>query len=423
MFVFFLLTLIFSSLANSVYSAEITGIFPIVKDPNLLIEEIGRGLTDSPSSMDFLDKDHILVLVKGTGVVHLILDGILQERPVLKVWVESTLERGLLGIAISKNNCDDKSLTKTGKPVYTINKSSIKVFLYFTESVEGKPLRNRVYGYQWNGTTLINPKLILDLPALPGLIHNGGKLAIGPDCYLYAVIGDIQHTGQLQNINNGSGPDDTSVIFRVNPDNGLPAQNNPFLSNNKSDLMNKYYAYGIRNNFGLAFDPVSGNLWATENGPDIYDEINLVKPGFNSGWKKIMGPILRTPGSYQDMINLPRSKYSDPLFHWRKPVAVTGIDFMKSSKLGEKYINNLFVGDFKNGNLYYFIVNESRTGLKFDENQTGLSDLVSDNAEELSKIIFGTGFGNITDVKSGPDGLLYVLDFGRDHIFRIRPKG
>ena len=96
-------------------------------------------------------------------------------------------------------------------------------------------------------------------------------------------------------------------------------------------------------------------------------------------------------GSYQDMINLPRSKYSDPLFHWRKPVAVTGIDFMKSSKLGEKYINNLFVGDFKNGNLYYFIVNESRTGLKFDENQTGLSDLVSDNAEETVKDNFWNG--------------------------------
>jgi aldose sugar dehydrogenase len=77
---------------------------------------------------------------------------------------------------------------------------------------------------------------------------------------------------------------------------------------------------------------------------------------------------------------------------------------MKSSTLGEKYINNLFVGDFSNGNLYYFKVNESRTGLKFDENQTGLSNLVSDNAEEVSKIIFGTGFGNMTDVKSGPDG-------------------
>jgi aldose sugar dehydrogenase len=92
-------------------------------------------------------------------------------------------------------------------------------------------------------------------------------------------------------------------------------------------------------------------------------------------------------------------------------------------RANEKYINNLFVGDFNNGNLYYFKVNESRTGLKFDENQTGLSDLVADNSMELSKIIFGTGFGTITGVKSGPDGSLYVLDFDKDRIFRIRPSG
>jgi hypothetical protein len=61
---FFLSTLIFNPLVNSVYSAGITGKFPIVKDPNLKVEQIGRGLADSPTSMDFLDKDHILVLEK-----------------------------------------------------------------------------------------------------------------------------------------------------------------------------------------------------------------------------------------------------------------------------------------------------------------------------------------------------------------------
>jgi hypothetical protein len=67
------------------------------------------------------------------------------------VSVDSTNERGLLGIAISKNSLNDKSLDKTGKTTDTTNKSNIKVFLYFTESIKRKPLRNRVYGYQWNG--------------------------------------------------------------------------------------------------------------------------------------------------------------------------------------------------------------------------------------------------------------------------------
>jgi hypothetical protein len=91
---------------------------------------------------------------------------------------------------------------------------------------------------------------------------------------------------------------------------------------------------------------------------------------------------------------------------------------MKSSKLGEKYTDSLFDGDFSNGNLYYFKVNQGRTGLKFDENQTGLSDSVADNSMELSKINFGTGFGSITDVKSGLDRFLFVLDFDMGSIFQ-----
>jgi aldose sugar dehydrogenase len=90
-------------------------------------------------------------------------------------------------------------------------------------------------------------------------------LIIGPDHYLYAVIGDLNHRGKLQNIIDGSNPDDTSVIFRVNPNDGSAAPDNPFI-NNPNIEMHKYYAYGIRNSFGITFDPITGNLWQTENG-------------------------------------------------------------------------------------------------------------------------------------------------------------
>ena len=137
--------------------------------------------------------------------MRLVSNGILQEQPVLKVDVNSDNERGLLGIAI---------MTKD------------TVFLYYTESYlsseDNEPLINRVYKYQWNEEEkiLVNPKLILDLPAIPGPNHDGGKLAIGPNNYLYAVIGDLNHDGKLQNILDGPKPDDTGVIFRVNPENG-----------------------------------------------------------------------------------------------------------------------------------------------------------------------------------------------------------
>jgi aldose sugar dehydrogenase len=394
----------------------------ITKDPNLKVETLVTGLS-SPTSMAFIDNNNILVLEKG-GQVRLVLNGILQGRPVLQVPVDTESERGLLGIAIMNG-------TKSGNAANNNNKF---VFLYYTESKDGQ-LRNRVYRYNWDeqNQNLVNPTLILDLPALPGPNHDGGKLVIGPDHYLYTVIGDLNHRGKLQNIKDGPDPDDTSVIFRINPKDGSAAKGNPFISNNTNTAMHKYYAYGVRNSFGITFDPITGNLWQTENGPDIYDEINVVKPGFNSGWIQVMGPLSRNPGiSTDQLVNYPGSHYANPRSHtgfvnpafsWYTPIAVTDIEFMKSSMLGEKYRNNVFVGDDSNGNLYYFEVNSTRTGFKFNSiTQPGLADLVADNEKEVSEVTFGTGFGGITDLKTGPaDGFLYVLSINDGAIYKVVP--
>jgi glucose/arabinose dehydrogenase len=384
----------------------------IIKDPSLKVESLVSGLS-SPTSMAFIDNNHILVLEKDSNI-RLVSNGQLQSQPVLHVSVETTSERGLLGIAVLNSN----SISTTNNS----NNNNKVVFLYYTES-QGGELRNRVYSFQWNVQSLINPKLILDLPALPGPNHNAGKLAIGPDNYLYAVIGELRHNGKLQNIKDGPDPDNTGVIFRVNPADGSPAKNNPFL-NDPNVAMQRYDAYGIRNSFGIAFDPITGNLWETENGEDTYDEINLIKPGFNGGWKIIMGPISRNPGvSENDLVNFPGSHYADPVFSWLKPVAVTATEFLKSSKLGPSYQNNLFVGDYKNGNLYFFKLNAERTAIQLDNSQqaSGLSDLVVDNKNELNAVKFGTGFGGITDIKTGPDGYLYVLSILDGTLYRISP--
>jgi glucose/arabinose dehydrogenase len=370
---------------------------PVINDPSLVVEIVVEELS-SPTSMAFMDSNNILVLEK-TGSVRLISNGILQEQPVLNVPVNSQSERGLLGIAtLEEDNA---------------------VFLYFTESDE--TLRNRVYRYNWNGETLVNPTLILDLPAIPGPNHDGGKLVIGPDQYLYAIIGDLNHDGKLQNFLDGPEPDDTGVIFKVNPNDGSAAPNNPFVNSGDSEL-SRYYAYGIRNSFGIAIDPITNMLWDTENGPGEYDEVNLVRPGFNSGWQTVMGPISRSGESVDDLVSFQGSQYIDPVFSWKIPPAVTDIEFLHSQKLGDKYANNIFVGDYNNGNVYYFEVNEDRTGIKFDASQTDLIDLVADNEEELSTIIFGSGFGSITDIVTGPDGFFYILSFDDGIIYRIAPS-
>jgi aldose sugar dehydrogenase len=334
---------------------------------------------------------------------------------VLDLPVNNSGEGGLEGIAIMKNTTNTSNSIMMNK-----NNTTAIVFLYFKEAVvdKGTPLGNRLYRYEWNGTTLINPKLLLDLPATK-VEHNAGKLAVGPDGNLYAIIGDQDSTTVLQNVKNGSAPNDTGVIFRLTQD-GLPAKNNPF-ANSNNQKMKKYFAYGIRNSFGLAIDPITGKLWDTENGDTQYDEINLVKPGFNSGWAQVMGPIKRTSKTVNDLVNFPGSKYADPVFSWKTTVAPTDIEFLNSSKLGQQYANNIFVGDYDNGNLYYFEVNGTRTGLKFNADQAGLSDHVADDPHELSKITFGKGFGSITDIKTGPDGFLYILTFG-GKIYRIMPK-
>jgi len=384
----------------------------ITKDPKLKVETLAKGLS-SPTSMAFIDTSNILVSEKD-GQVRLVSNGVLEDKPVLQVSVDTESERGLLGIAIMNS-------TKTN-----LANNSKFVYLYYTEP-KGGDLRNRVYRYEWNGQNqnLVNPTLILDLPALPGPNHDGGKLVIGPDHYLYAVIGDLNHRGKLQNTNDGPDPDDTSVILRVNPNDGSAVKDNPFIKD-ANIAMHKYYAYGIRNSFGITFDPITGNLWQTENGPDVYDEINVVKPGFNSGWTQVMGPLSRNTGfMIGQLVNFPHSHYADPVFSWKNPVAVTDIEFMKSSVLGEKYKNNIFVGDYNNGNLYYFEVNSTRTGINLDINQEkiGLSSLVVDNANQQSAVTFGTGFGGISDIKIGPtDGFLYVLSINDGIIYKVVPS-
>jgi aldose sugar dehydrogenase len=393
---------------------------------------VAQGLS-SPTSMAFIDRSNLLVLEKA-GQVRLVSNGILQKQPVLTVPVDNASERGLLGIAILKSNgFIDKNIAagaSSSSPTITT-----KVFLYFTESNGKVPLRNRIYKYDWDSEKhlLSNPKLILDVSALPGSNHNGGKLAIGPDHYLYAVIGNVNAGDSiLQNDKRGRGPNDTSVIFRIDPNNGSPAYKNPFSSNNStiSRILSKYYAYGIRNSFGITFDPITGRLWDTENGETIYDEINLVTPGFNSGWQQVMGPISRSDVTERDLVTLPGAHYADPAFSWLNAIGVTDIEFLKSSKLGNRYTNNIFVGDINNGNLYYFELNKDRTGLKFgynrdyDNNEAALlSDFVADDKAEVSTITFGTGFGGITDIKTGPDdGLLYILSYFNGSIYRIVPN-
>lgn len=250
------------------------------------------------------------------------------------------------------------------------------------------------------------------------------------------MIGDLDLDGQLQNNVAGAAPDDTGVILRLLQD-GAPAPGNPsspycsvdtFLTcASDSQCPNgqtcrtkvaKYFAYGIRNSFGLAIDELTGDLWDTENGPSDMDEVNRVERGMNSGWRDLMGPDALDPDGTANLFNMPGAglTYSDPEFTLVDTNAPTAIVFPNGSTLGGDYNTQALVANHNFGEIFAFPLNASRTGFAL----TGaLADLVANTRAEADTALFAQGFGRVTDLKFSPDGDLYVVDIERGTVYRI----
>jgi glucose/arabinose dehydrogenase len=387
---------------------------PELADGNLKIEEVADGL-NTPTTIAFLGPNDILVLEKDKGTVKRILDGKVLDQPLLDVSVANSVERCMCGIAISKH----------GTTTY--------VFLYYTEidgtdgeDRQGKqPIGNRLYRYELGDNRLINPVILLDLPASPGPRHNGGAIVIGPDDNLYVPIGDVDGSFRgedsqtvTQNYRDGKNADGRSGILRITQD-GQPVGEG--ILGNEIPLR-LYYAYGIRNSFGLGFDPLTGKLWDTENGPGNSDEINLVEPGFNSGWQKAMGLAkFEEEFDESELVDFGgKGHYRDPELVWLNTAGPTAVLFMTSDKLGAQYLNQLFVADVHNGRIYHFGLTQDRMHLVLPPALEG-KVIRTVNADGLDQIIFGQEFGGITDLKIGPDGYFYVVSVGLGKIFRIVP--
>ncbi len=375
-----------------------------VDDPNLKVQKWATGLS-LPTGIQFLPDGRALILEKATGKVK-ILSGRSITGTALDLPVASDSERGLLGIALS--------------PHFDVDHF---VYLYYTAALKhgGTPISNSVKRFTWNGSTLTFNKKIIDLPATPGPNHDSGQIAFGPDGKLYLAIGDLNRNEQTSNHNNAT-LNDIGAVLRVNS-SGSAVTTNPFYSvtnTGKKKPLNYIFGYGVRNSFGLGFDPISGSLWETENGPETFDEINRITPGFNGGWETILGPISRNGKDPSTLVSLgPKAHYADPKFSWASPVAPTAAFFEPTARLGSKYHDDLFVTTYKDGRILDFNLSPSRKTLAL----TGvLTDTVADNtgglADEQQQLSFGEGFGNITDLTDGPGGM-YVLSYTDGVIYRI----
>jgi aldose sugar dehydrogenase len=351
-------------------------------------------------------------------------------------------------------------------------------------------LGNRVDRFRWNGSTLSFDRNLIRLRAFQADAgqplrgnHDGGVLRFGPDGKLYIVIGDAGRRGQLQNLVDGPfgpgidddqfggpEPDDahlTGSILRLNDDGSTPSDN-PFVGvavgGEAGANIRRLFAYGLRNTFGMAFDPISGNLWDQQNADDAFDELNRVERGMNGGWIQIMGPVARiaqfkqievtlppsggVPGAQLQQVRwpptrladtpaealarlfeLPGSHYSDPEFSWKFAVPPAAIGFLRGRALGPQYQNDLFAGAATpltaGGYLFRFNLTGNRRQIGVDDPR--LEDRVADNVTknditESESLLFGTDFGVSTDIETGPNGNLFVVSLSQGAVYEIFRK-
>jgi aldose sugar dehydrogenase len=437
-----------------------------ITNDDLKLELVAEGFK-SPISMGFIGQNDLLVLEK-EGKVQRVIDKKILPYPILDITsiINSAGERGLLGIAISEGNGSDND--------NRYNKD-LDIYLLYTEKIRNSEFVNNycssencksndlvvnsLYKYKFKNDKLVNPELLLRTPVdrNSSLFHIGGVITVGPDKNVYVTAGDgnicvnpedcenLLREGALRsqttNFENGIRPSGNGGILSVNVNGEISNYDNIL---GYDYPLNLYYAYGIRNSFGIDFDPITGYLWDTENGPAFGDEINLVKPGFNSGWAKKQGvwsivnpsqlAVDPPPGKERGyhLSDNPQitnesdrfvyfngnGKYSDPEFTWNYTVGVTSIEFFNSDKLGKEYKNDLFVGTFNDGLIYNFNLNTDRTQLALNGE---LQDKVAQTNEQLQDVIFGKNMESITDLETGPDGYLYVLSIGEGKLWRIVP--
>jgi glucose/arabinose dehydrogenase len=497
---------------------------PTLVDDNLVVDTVVGGLSQ-PISIAFLASNDFLVLEKASGKVKRVINGVVQnvvvngvvQDAVLDLAVNSNSERGLLGIALHP-----QFPTNPGVYLYWTCRSftppDANPFLPEEQACGDTPvpgpdsgellevplLGNRVDRFVWNGSTLTFDRNLIKLrafqhdgsPIPPGqgdaaqparANHDGGVIRFGPDGKLYIIFGDQGRRGALQNLPCGPtstcptvSPDDqfggplpdnahlSGVILRLNADGTTP-DDNPFfragatIGGEVGANIQKIFAYGIRNSFGMAFDPESGKLWEQENGDDTFSELNLVEPGMNGGWVQIMGPVerigeykavetspatdpnLMTPyfglqqlrwspvniaNSPEEALSrlfmLPGAHYSDPEFSWKFEVSPAGIGFIQGRALGPQYRGDMIVGSARTfllgGQLFRLNLTGNRRKIGVDDPR--LEDRVADNnfkfdITESESLLFGTNFGVATDVLTGPNGNLFIVSLSNGAVYEI----
>ena len=426
---------------------------PTLSDDDLSLETIS-GL-DMPTQIAFLGEGEALVTEKTGAVVH-VRDGEVVG-DAITLATNYADERGVLGITLHPDFAENNF-----------------VYVYWTWSGEGTPPDglvgepsndleqvpengNRVDRFTWDGTALQFDQNIIELRSYTTDLtnerrrgnHNAGIIKFGPDGALYVAVGDQNVRGELTNVEDGPGIEESglvAVVLRLNDDGSIP-DDNPFVA--LGEAYAPIYVYGLRNTFGFDFDPDGGRFWLQANGQASYDTLGWYEVGDNLGWIQLMGPperfddykaaeldtdrLLDNPefppdrlaenaeAAQESLVLLEGATYRPPVFSWQRAVGLTDVEFVEADTLGDDFEGDLLLGDVVTGMLYHFELSDDRTALDVDDDlEDGVNDNRSDIRGELDDDhILGEGFGVVTDIESAPDGSLWVASISNGAIYRI----
>ncbi|MFB5647162.1 MAG: PQQ-dependent sugar dehydrogenase, partial [Candidatus Nitrosomaritimum yanchengensis] len=338
-------------------------------DLGVKVETVADNL-DIPWSIAWAP-DGTVFFTERSGHLRVIQSGDLLEEAIFSLDVGG-VEGGLLGVALDPNY-----------------KENHFIYLYYTYN-DFLSTQNKVVRYVESDLTLSEDKVLIDgIPGGP--FHDGGRIEFGPDGKLYITTGDAGNAGLAQDKNSVAGK-----ILRINSDGSIP-EDNPFTDS-------PIYSYGHRNPQGIDWDQF-GNLVATEHGPSgwrgvAHDEINLIVPGGNYGWPDIIGE------ETMDGLISPILQSGDDTW------APSGAEFYDGDKIPQ-WVGKYFVATLLGNHLHM---------IDFD---------LEKNIVISNQKLFTGEFGRLRDVKTGPDGYLYVLTSNQDgrgspkanddKIFRIVP--
>lgn len=279
----------------------------------------------APTAMAFAPDGRIFICQQ-SGALKIVKNGVLLASPALSLSVNSSGERGLLGIAFDPDFINNQY-----------------IYLYYTTSTD---IHNRVSRFKMNGDIVDNMVAelqLLNLETLSATNHNGGGMAFGPDGKLYIAVGDNATPTNAQSISNRLGK-----ILRINTDGTIPVDNPssfPGINGNTVGLNKVIWSIGLRNPYTLAFQPVTGVLFVNEVGQNNWEEIDdCTIGGKNYGWPATEGNFIQT--------NFPN--YTMPVYAYShgngasQGYAITGGTFLNASNTNypTEYIGNYFFMDY-----------------------------------------------------------------------------